>query len=138
MIGESKFEVETSLGTGTATVVHMDGFKAGKLFTWLAKKLGPGLAALAEGSRTGQVEEGIAALTSTLEEADFEKLVFALLAGTRVAAGGQFHELPQAYGMLFAGKTFEGFKLLWHAFQFNYGNFSNALGALGVQTPPKA
>jgi hypothetical protein len=78
-------------------------------------------------------------LTETLEEADFEKLVNNLLAGARVNAGGQYHDLPGAYGKLFAGKTFEGFKLLWAAFQHNYGNFSTALGALGVhQTPPKA
>lgn len=139
MIEVAQFEVETSEGTGIAHVPHMDGFKAGKLFTWLAKKLGPGLVALAESSKGNKAELGLATLTEGLEEADFEKLVNNLLGGCRIAVGGQFHDMPQAYGKLFAGKTFEGFKLLWKAFQHNYGNFSNALGALASQsTPPKA
>lgn len=139
MIAVKKVDVETCLGMGQAHIPHMDGIKAGRFFTWLAKKLGPGLVALAEGSKNNRAEAGLAALTQQLDEADFDRVINTLLAGTRVLVSSEFHDLPDSYGKLFAGKTFAGFGLIWEAFQHNYGNFSSALGGLsGLATAPKA
>lgn len=137
---------EVRLGDLVVQLQQIPGRRALQLWARLGGTLTPGvarlfdvipkgklnMAALTSGELNGTALAGaLAELFGRLKPDELQGLTDALLEGAVVQVGGKFVPLVEQFDVVFAGKTWHVFPLLWEALTLNYGNFGSAGGKLG-------
>lgn len=129
------------------TLSPMPARRGLKMFTRLARVLGPALGQLGEGFKTGgslaamdiaPLGAALGTAFGALDDTETDAIVNGLLDTCRVEVEGKSIRFLDVMDALIAGRTEVLFKLLAWAVEVNYGGFFKGLLGLGAKPAPSS
>lgn len=123
---------EREVGDFTFTFTKLTATEARKVQLILMRALGPGVAALGQGSLSeGALGDALSKAMKSLKDEDVDQLVKLLAGSSRVSFDGGNKLVRDVYDLFFAGKMLLHWKWIGAALAYNFSDFLGEAGNLG-------